>query len=337
MGAKIIAEIGVNHNGNKDLAVKMIKAAKDCGADAAKIQIFKTEELVTREAEKAQYQKNTGPNSESQFDMLKKYELTVDDIVLIKKYSEEINIELLATPFDFESLDIMEKVGFGTIKISSGDITNIPLLKKVNQIGRNVILSTGMSNLAEVEEAVSAFDDKIDLTLLHCTSNYPTEPQEVNLRAMETLKYAFQKRVGYSDHTEGIEIAIAAVVLGAEVIEKHFTLDRSLPGPDHKASLDQDAFIKMVKGIRNVEMAMGDGLKYCRVCENEVKNVARKSIVARYDIEAGETFTKENIAVKRPGTGMHPRFYELLLGKRATVNIREDQQISNNMIGGKLE
>lgn len=333
---KVIAEVGVNHNGSRDLAVKLIQSAKQCGADAVKIQIFKTEEMVTRTADKASYQKQSAPDFKTQFDMLKKYELEPEDIAYIKNLCEETGIELIATPFDFSSLKIMEELGFETIKISSGDITNIPLLKKVNETGRNVILSTGMANLAEIEEALSVFDKDFNLAILHCTSNYPTKMENVNLKAIETLKCAFKKPVGYSDHTVGKDIPIAAVALGAEIIEKHFTLDSNLPGPDHKASLEPQMFTMMIEGIRNLEAALGDGIKQCQASEIEVKNIVRKSIVAKKDIKAGEIYTENNIAVMRPGTGLHPRYYDLLIGRKAIKDIKKEQQIKLTMVDGEL-
>ncbi len=333
MRVKIVAEIGVNHNGSRDLAGKLIRAAKQCGADAVKIQIFNTADMVTRTADQAGYQKKSRPDSKTQYDLLKKYELGFEDIACLKKSCEELNIELMATPFDFASLDMMVKFSFQTVKISSGDITNIPLLKRVEQTGKSVIISTGMANLGEIEEALAVFPkDKSDLALLHCTSNYPTEMADVNLLAIQTLKEAFKKKVGYSDHTAGIDIPIAAVALGAEIIEKHFTLDSSLPGPDHRASLEPQKFVEMVKSIRGLETALGNGVKRCQDSEIEVKNVVRKSIVAKANIKAGEYFTENNLALKRPGTGLHPRYYNILLGKKAKLDIIRDQQIKFMMI-----
>jgi sialic acid synthase SpsE len=315
----------------------LIEAAKKCGADAVKIQIFNTEEMVTRSADKAPYQKQSAPGGESQFAMLKKYELGIDDIVYIKSFCNAINLELMATPFDFSSLVLMEKLGFATIKVSSGDLTNIPLLKRINETGKKVILSTGMANLAEIEEALAVFDRcEHNPVLLHCTSNYPVKMEDVNLKAIETLKCAFKKPVGFSDHTAGIEIAIAAAALGAEIIEKHFTLDGALPGPDHRASLEPRQFAKMVESIRNLETAWGDGIKQCRDSEAEIRQVARKSIVAKEDIKAGELLTESNLAVKRPGTGLHPRYYDFLTGKRAVTDINKDQQIKLTMVAGDI-
>lgn len=332
---KIIAEIGVNHNGSRDMAVQLIKSAKQCGADAVKIQIFNTEEMVTRSADKAAYQKQSVPDCKTQFDMLKQYELELEEIAYVKNFCDEKNIELIATPFDFTSLEIMKKLSFDTVKISSGDITNIPLLKKVNETGKNVIISAGMANLAEIEEALAVFDkNKANLALLHCTSNYPVKMENVNLKAIETLKCAFKKPVGYSDHTAGMEIPIAAAALGAEIIEKHFTLDRQQSGPDHRASLEPQMFAEMVKSIRHLEVALGDGIKKCQDSEAEIKDVARKSIVAKRDVKAGELFTEDNVAVKRPGTGLHPRYYDVIIGKKTVVDIKRDQQIKLTMVEG---
>lgn len=337
MKIKIIAEIGVNHNGSRDLAGRLIEAAKKCGADAVKIQIFKPEEMVTGSAAKAEYQKRTAPGFKTQFEMLKQYELDIEDIIFLKSICMDVDIELIATPFDFASLEIIEKLSVETVKISSGDITNIPLLKKVAGTGKGVIISTGMANLAEIEEALAVFNkDKPNVSLLHCTSNYPAKVEAVNLRALETLKCAFKRPVGYSDHTEGIVIPIAAAALGAEIIEKHFTLDCRLPGPDHRASLEPHEFTRMIKSIRDVEMALGDGLKRCQESEYEVRSVARKSIVAREDIKAGEQFTANNVAVKRPGTGLHPRYYNRLIGQKAVVNIKKEEQIKSTMVEGEV-
>ncbi len=329
---KVIGEIGVNHNGSRDLAVQLIKSAKNCGADAVKIQIFKTEEMVTRAAGKVSYQRQSTP-WETQFDMLKNYELNFEDIAYLKKFCNEISIELIATPFDFTSLEMMEQLFFETIKISSADITNIPLLKRVNRTGKNIIISTGMATLGEIEEALAVFDEeKCNLALLHCTSSYPAKLESVNLRAIQTLRQAFQKKVGYSDHTAGISIPVAAVALGAEIIEKHLTLDNSLPGPDHQASLEPPAFTQMVESIRGLEKALGDGIKRCQDSEQEVRKIARKSIVAGEEIKRGEFLTENNLALKRPGTGLHPRYYDILIGKKAASDIRRDQHIDLNMI-----
>lgn len=332
MGVKIIAEIGVNHNGSRDLAVRLIQAAKECGVDAVKIQVFKPEEMVLAKADKARYQKETAPEFKTQFDMLKQYELKYEDIVFIRDFCRQLDLELIATPFDFPSLELIRRLCLETIKVSSGDLTNIPLLQQIRDSGKKVIISTGMAGLAEVDEAINVFSDKSKLTLLHCTSNYPAKTENVNLRAMITLRHAFQLPVGYSDHTEGTEVSIAATALGAEIIEKHFTLNRSLPGPDHKASLEPVEFAGLVRSIRNVEAAMGDGVKRCSEEELEVREVARKSIVATKQIKAGELFTESNLGIKRPGTGLHPRYYDMLIGKKASVDIVKDEFIKLGMI-----
>ncbi|ADG83612.1 N-acetylneuraminate synthase [Thermincola potens] len=336
MGVKIIAEIGVNHNGSRDLAGKLLQAAKECGVDAVKIQVFKPEDMVLVSADKARYQKETAPEFKTQFDMLKQYELAYEDILFIRDLCRKLDLELIATPFDFASLEMIKKIGLEAIKVSSGDLTNIPLLQRINDTGQKVIISTGMAGLAEVEEAVSVFNDKSKVTLLHCTSNYPAKKENVNLRAMISLRHAFRLPVGYSDHTEGIEIAVAAAALGAEIIEKHFTLDRNLPGPDHKASLEPEEFAAMVKSIRHVEAALGDGIKRCSDDEWEVRKAARKSVVAAKEIKAGELFTENNLGLKRPGLGLHPRYYNLLIGRKASVDIAKDEFIKLSMVEGEV-
>ncbi len=324
----IIAEAGVNHNGNINLAKKLVDKACEAGVDAIKFQTFKAENLVTKEAPKAEYQKNTTGNG-SQFEMLKKLELSFEDHISLKNYCTEKGIIFISTPFDFESVDLLEKIDVPIYKVSSGDLTNLPLLKYIANKNKPIILSTGMANLGEVEEAVEAIY-KIgnkNLILLHCTSNYPTAYEDVNLRAMVTMKEAFKLPIGYSDHTIGIEVPIAAVTLGAKVIEKHFTLDKAMDGPDHRASLEPDKLKMMVDGIRNIEKAMGDGIKSCNRSEENTKSVARKSIVASRDIKKEEIITINDISFKRPEGGLRPKYLDLIIGKSATRDIYENEFI----------
>lgn len=324
----IIAEAGVNHNGDLDIAKKLIDKAVEAGADAVKFQTFKAEELVTKEAPKAQYQKITTGDG-NQYEMLKKLELSESDHAVLKKYCEKKGILFLSTPFDFESVDILEKLDIPLYKVSSGDLTNLPLLKYIAKKHKPIILSTGMANLAEVEEAVHAIyeEGNEQIVLLHCISNYPTAYEDVNLKAMLTLKEAFKLTVGYSDHTTGIEVPIAAVALGASVIEKHFTLDRNMPGPDHRASLEPDELKCMIDSIRNIEKAMGDGIKRCNKSEENIKTAARKSIVAARDISKGDVIQDIDVCFKRPQKGLEPKYIDNIIGKTAVRNIRKDEFI----------
>ena len=322
----IIAEAGVNHNGDIRLAYKLVDAAKEAGADAVKFQTFKAENVVSKIAEKAEYQKETTNSEESQYEMIKKLELSFEDFVKIKDYCDKKGIIFLSTPFDYESVDFLESL-VPLYKVGSGEITNLPFLEYIAKKGKPIILSTGMSTLGEVEEAVKTIinvTSSLPLVLLHCVSNYPAKYEDVNLKAMLTLKEAFELPVGYSDHTLGIEIAIAAVALGAKVIEKHFTLDRGLPGPDHKASLEPDELKKMVKAIRNVEKALGSGVKRPTQSELKVMKVARRSLVATRDIRAGEVVKESDILIKRPGTGILPKFKEIIIGMRLTRDVKKD-------------
>lgn len=325
----IIAEAGVNHNGNIDIAKQLIDVASVAGADAIKFQTFKAENLATKYAAKASYQrKNTGQGS--QYEMLKKLELSYEDHIILKKHCEEREILFISTPFDFQSVDLLEKLNTHLYKISSGDLTNIPLLRYIARLNKPMIVSTGMANLGEIEIAVREIEklNNHKITLLHCTSNYPTEYENVNLYAMVTLKNTFKIPVGYSDHTEGIEIPIAAAAMGAKIIEKHFTLDRSMEGPDHKASLNPEELKKMVLSIRNIEKAFGDGIKICSKSEENTKKVARKSIVARVNIAKGEKISYENVTFKRPGNGISPVFIDEIIGKTAIEDIEEEAFIT---------
>ncbi|MFK4304063.1 N,N'-diacetyllegionaminate synthase [Paenibacillus sp. RC254] len=323
----IIAEVGVNHNGSLDLAFECIDQAILCGADAVKFQTFKSEKLVTKYAQKANYQTENTNSTESQLDMLKQLELSFDDFVLLKKYCEVKGIDFLSTPFDEESADFLNSIDIDAFKVGSGDMNNIPFLQKLDRYERPIILSTGMSNLDEIGESLQAFK-KSDVLLLHCTSDYPAPLEDVNLLALNTISKAFGKVTGYSDHTAGIEIAVAASALGARIIEKHFTLDRSLPGPDHKASLEPVDFSRMVVAIRNVEQALGDGVKRCMPSEESTRAVARKSVVMAAPKKAGQTITQEDLVIKRPGTGIAPKYYADLVGKQLLKDVHEDYLLS---------
>ena len=329
----IIAEAGVNHNGQIAMAKKLVDSAKRIGADAIKFQTFRAEELVTANAPKAEYQKKTDAHP-SQYAMLKKLELSEDQFSQLFEYSQKKGIMFLSTPFDRISAEFLALLGLPAYKIGSGELTNVPLLQQVAQFKKPIILSTGMSSLEEVVEAVKTIhkEGNRELILLHCTSNYPTKYEEVNLNAMLTLRNKFDVAVGYSDHTLGIEISVAAVALGACVIEKHLTLDKNLPGPDHKTSLEPQEFQKMVEAIRNVEKARGNGIKKPNPSEIAIQKVARKSIVAACDIEKGVTITSDMLTVKRPGTGIEPKWLQRLTGKRAKTIIRKDQIFSWDIV-----
>ncbi|WP_053956732.1 N-acetylneuraminate synthase [Inediibacterium massiliense] len=325
----IIAEAGVNHNGDIHLAYKMIDRAVEAGADAIKFQTYKAEKVISKYVQKADYQKKTTNDQESQLDMVKKIELSFDDFKGIKDYCDKKNIIFLSTPFDIESMKFLESLGIKAFKIASGELTNRPFLEAVGKIRKKVILSTGMCTLGEIEAALNILTENgtKDITILHCNTQYPTPMQDVNLRAMRTIREAFKREVGYSDHTLGIEIPIAAVAMGAKVIEKHFTLDKNMYGPDHKASLEPNEFKEMVKTIRNIEMALGDGIKH--PSESERKNIClvRKSIVANCKIKKGEIFSQNNITTKRPGNGISPmRWYEVV-NKIADRDYEEDELI----------
>lgn len=326
-GTYIIAEAGVNHNGSVEIAKRLIDAAKTCGADAVKFQTFKAEKLVTRSAEKAEYQKRAGGAGDSQFEMLKRLELVEDDFRLLLHHCTQVGIEFLSSPFDEESADMLDSLGMATFKIPSGEITNHPFLEHVARKGKPVILSTGMSTLGEVEEAVGILcaGGAPRLTLLHCVTEYPAPYEEINLNAMLTLRAAFGLKVGYSDHTPGIEVPVAAVALGATVIEKHFTLDNTMDGPDHRASLDPDLFGLMVQAIRNVEQAMGDGIKRPATCELKNAGIARKSVVAAATIEKGEIISLDKLTIKRPGYGIQPKDMGKLVGLRVNRTITKDE------------
>ena len=325
----IIAEAGVNHNGSISLAKQLIEVAAKAGADAVKFQTFIAEELVSADAPKAGYQKQTTDASESQLDMIKKLELSKEKHQELMAYANHKNIMFLSTPFDNRSVDLLVELGVSLIKISSGEITNHPFLKYIAKKSLPIILSTGMSTLEEVAEAVSAINEAgcKNLTLLHCTSNYPARVEDCNLLAMKTMADAFDVPVGYSDHTPGIYVPLAATAMGACVIEKHFTLDKNLPGPDHRASLEPTELEDMVRGIRLVEKAWGSPVKAPVESELEVRDVARKSIVAKVDIPAGTVITEDMLAFKRPGTGVSPKDISTILGKKTKQLIKKDELV----------
>lgn len=325
----IIAEAGVNHNGSLELAKRLIDVACEAGADAVKFQTFKADNLVSKKAQKAEYQKETTDSSESQYEMIKKLELDEMAHHELIAYCKLKNILFLSTPFDHESIALLHRLQMPIFKIPSGEITNLPYLRQIGSLKKEVILSTGMANLKEVEEAlvilVKAGTPKEQITVLHATTEYPCPMDEVNLKAMETIRKAFNVKVGYSDHTKGIEIPIAAVAMGACVIEKHFTLDKTLEGPDHKASLESAELIAMVNAIRNVEQALGNGVK--KPSKSEEKNIliARKSIMTCKTIAKGEYFSEDNVTVKRPAGGMSPMQWDEIIGSVALKNYAEDE------------
>lgn len=329
MSVYIIAEAGVNHNGSLEMAKKMIDSAKDCGADCIKFQTFISNNLVSKDARKAHYQQQKTKENETQLDMLKKLELSFDDFVELRNYCKSKNIEFLSTGFDPDSIDFLNSINMNKWKVPSGDITNLPYLIKIAKLDKPVILSTGMSTLEEVRAAVNVIRkyNSQQMTLLHCTTEYPTPFEDVNLLAMCTMKEEFHLPVGYSDHTRGFEIPIAAVALGATVIEKHFTLDRGLEGPDHMASLEPRELKAMVASIRNIEKALGNGEKIPVSSEKKNMQAARKSIVASRTIKKGDSLTAENLTVKRPGNGISPMKWFEVIGKKAIRDFEEDELI----------
>lgn len=331
MSVFIIAEAGVNHNGSIELAKKLIDVAVEAGADAVKFQTFKTENLVSKNAKKAEYQKKTTDAKESQFDMIKKLELDMPTHKELIGYCNSQNIMFLSTPFDLDSIDLLSDLGLEIFKIASGEITNLPYLRKIGQLNKKVILSTGMSDIGEIEDAldvlVQAGTHKKNITILHANTMYPTPIEDVNLKAMITIGKTFDCTFGYSDHTLGIEVDIAAVALGASCIEKHFTLDNTMEGPDHKASLEPQELNSMVKSIRNIEKALGDGIKKPSASETPNINIVRKSIVAKTDIKQGQKLTSENLAIKRPGNGINPMQWDTVIGTIANKNYKQDEPI----------
>lgn len=332
----IIAEAGVNHNGDLQMAKELIRTAKECGADIVKFQTWVTEELITEDAAKADYQKEDNPN-ESQYDMLKRLELSFEDFKQLKSYSDMIGIQFLSTPDDERSLEfLVEQLGMKLIKIGSGEVTNIPYLIKIGKKGIPVILSTGMSYLSEVETAYYTLvnSGSPEVIILHCTSNYPASYSSVNLKAMCTIRDALKVQVGYSDHTEGSEVSIAAVAMGAKVIEKHFTLDKTLPGPDHKASLNPEELRMFVRQIRNAEMAIsGDGRKIPLNEEIEIKKVVQKGIYFNKELKAGSVITLEDISFKRPvGKGISSAQFQYIVGRLLLKDVKRDELVGLNII-----
>jgi N,N'-diacetyllegionaminate synthase len=327
----VIAEAGVNHNGDLEQAKNLIKVAAESGADYVKFQMFEAEKLATPSAIKADYQIKNTNSSESQFQMLKSLEISKADYVELIKYSSECNIEIFSTGFDIEMNNMLAELGQRIFKVPSGEITNLPYLRNIGQFGMHVILSTGMSNLDEIDAAINAINSvgtPLDsITVLHCTTAYPAPMEDINLLAMNTIAQKFGVKVGYSDHSEGIEVSIAAVALGAVVIEKHFTSDRNLPGPDHKASLEPTELRDMIKAIRNIESARGDGVK--KLTSSEISNlsIARKSIVAGVGIQKGEIFTEENLTTKRAISGISPMNWDEVIGKIARRDYLQDDSI----------
>lgn len=327
----IIAEAGVNHNGSIEIAKNLIDVAVEAGADIVKFQTFKTEKSISRSAIKAEYQKQSTNANESQYNMIKKLELDEETHLKLIKYCNNQGVEFLSTPFDIESIELLHRLALKRFKIPSGEIVNYPYLKEIAHYNKQIIMSTGMANLAEIEQALEVLvkngTDRDKISILHCNTEYPTPYEDVNLNAMLTIKNAFKLPVGYSDHTLGIEIPIAAVAMGATIIEKHFTLERSLTGPDHRASLEPDELKAMVQAIRNIEKAMGNGIK--QPSKSELKNmtIARKSIVASKIIKQGEILSELNIAIKRPGNGISPMRWEEIIGRKAKRNFQEDELI----------
>jgi N-acetylneuraminate synthase/N,N'-diacetyllegionaminate synthase len=319
----VIAEAGVNHNGQLELAMQLVETAKSAGADAVKFQTFNAENLIAPGTVKAEYQKRTTGSEESQLEMISRLQLSYEDFRKLKLYSDELGIIFLSTPFDFQSVDFLHELNVPAFKISSGDLTNHPLLKYVAGKNRPVILSTGMSSLDEVREAVHSVRNTsdCDLAVLHCVTSYPADPSEVNLLAMQTMRTTLELPVGYSDHTLGIEVPIAAVALGASIVEKHFTMDKTSPGPDHQASLEPDDLRAMITAIRRVELALGDGKKTIAASEKANAAIARRSLVAAQDIPAGAVMTDKLIAIKRPGTGLPPKMLSQILGLTTRVHV----------------
>lgn len=328
----IIAEIGCNHNGDIKLARKMVDAAVSTGVDAVKFQTFKADKLISRYAPKAEYQIETTGNEESQLEMTKQLELSFDDYLLMKKYCEQRNVDVFSTAFDEESLEFLISTGMKVFKIPSGEITNLPFLEKIGEQHATVILSTGMSTMSEVHTAIDTLRKKgtKDITILHCTTEYPTKYEDINLNVMKTLKEEFPNyKIGFSDHSIGYQVPIIAAALGASVIEKHFTIDNNLPGPDQKASGTPEVFDKMVKGIRIAEVSMGSPKKEPTASELKNRIVARKSIIAKKHINKGEIFSVDNLTLKRPGNGISPMNWYKILGKKSEQDFDIDELIEN--------
>lgn len=326
----IVAEAGVNHNGQVDLGKKLIDLAKVSGADAVKFQTFKTEKVITEYAEKADYQKLATGSDESQFEMIKELELTHEEFMELFNHAKKKNIIFLSSPFDKDSVDLLDNLGVPAFKVASGEITNFPLLRYIAGKKKPIILSTGMSTIEEIEDAVNTLrkSGAKDVVLLHCVTSYPARIEDANLRTIVTLRNKFKLPVGFSDHTLSIAVPVAAATLGAVLIEKHFTLDKNLPGPDHRASLEPDQLREMIAAIRDVEKALGTGRRKLTKDEQKIKNLVRRSVVARVNIPRGKVITERMLDTKRPGTGIDPRHINLIVGKRAKRNIARDEQIA---------
>ena len=326
----IIAEAGVNHNGKMELAYKLVDAAKEAGVDAVKFQIFKSEKLISKSTKMADYQKENLKENISQLDMVKKLELSYEDFIKINEYCKEKGIMFMATPFDNDSLDfLVDTLKVDVLKIGSGDLNNYPFLEKVALKNKEIILSTGMSNLSDIESAldfISQYTDK-EVKVLHCTTNYPCPMDEVNLKAMNTIKDAFQVAVGYSDHTLGIEVPIAAVTLGAEIIEKHFTLDKTMEGPDHVASLEPDELKEMTRTIRNIERALGSGIKKPNKSEVKIQSIVKRKIVLAKDVEINHVLTENDLEYKRCENGIESKYYKNIIGKKVKRKIDADSPL----------
>lgn len=337
---KIIAEAGVNHNGSLDTAKKMVDAAKESGADYIKFQTFHAHSLVTADCEAADYQKENA-GAESQKDMLKSLELSFDEFKQLKAYCDEKGIGFLSTPFDADSIDFIASLKPDYMKVPSGELTDLPFLRKMASTGIPVIISTGMATPEEIAKALKPFlkagYGSDDIILLHCTTQYPTPMEDVNLLAMKTVAESFGHKAGYSDHTLGIEVPIGAATLGAAVVEKHFTLDRTMPGPDHKASLEPAELKKMVESIRNIEKALGNGVKEVKESERPNLIAARRSIVAKRDIKQGEVLTEDDICTKRPATGLNPMMWDKVIGTKAIRDFAKDEMIEIDNSGWKFE
>lgn len=328
----VIAEAGVNHNGRLDLALKLVDAAYEAGADVVKFQTFKAEGVMTKNVPMAEYQKKNTGKSESMLDMVRCFELKYGDFVKIKKYCDKKKIMFLSTPHSYDAIDFLNDL-VPAFKFGSGDLTNLLALQHAAKFGKPMILGTGMATIAEVKEAISCIKKSGNnkIIVLHCTTNYPCLPEEVNLRAMQTMMKELDVLVGYSDHTSGIQVPIMAATLGACVIEKHFTLDKKMKGPDHKASLEPDELKEIIKALKNVEVIFGSSVKKPTESEKEIAKVARKSVVALIDIKRGEKFSSENIGIKRPGTGLAPKYYFSIIGKKAKKNLEADEVLRKDV------
>ncbi|CAD7288714.1 N-acetylneuraminate synthase [Campylobacter suis] len=331
MGVFIIAEAGVNHNGDINLAKKLIDVAASSGANAVKFQTFKAELSISKNAQKAEYQKQTTDQNETQFEMIKRLELDIAAHKELMAHCAKKGIKFLSTPFDLASVKILDELGLDIFKIPSGEIVNLPYLKAIAKLDKRIILSSGMANLGEIECAIDVLINngtkRENITVLHANTEYPTPFEDVNLKAMQTIANAFGVKVGYSDHTLGIEVPIAAVAMGASMIEKHFTLDKAMQGPDHKASLEPDELCAMVSAIRNIELALGDGIKKASKSESKNISIARKSIVAAHDIKKGEIFSEKNLAVKRPAGGISPMRWDEIVGRISQKDYTADEMI----------